>query len=173
MDSRSCRRDVTVSEDFHVIPRLLAGHGAGLIGLYTTNDRPASLSILRQPLALLKFRHVWKELVPAMNHSHPLDEGIDALAATRKALIRIFARDGVVCADERAVLTAYDAHCDGIGSYRLRQVAAETYERNGITRHVRRQFEDAGAGLVDLAAERRERRSNVIAFPTPTRDEAS
>lgn len=105
-----------------------------------------------------------------MNHPHPLDVEIDDMADTRKALIRIFSRDGIVCDAERAVLMRFDDHCDDIGGYRLRQVAAETFERNGITRHVRRQFEDAGAGLIDLAIERGQRHSNVIAFPNRNGD---
>ncbi len=108
-----------------------------------------------------------------MNHSHPLDLEVDQMADTRKALHRIFARDGVICAEEDAVLMRFDDHYTDLSGYRRRQVAAECFERNGVTRHTRRQFEDAGAELIDLAAERRQRRPNVITFTTRDSNDAA
>lgn len=106
------------------------------------------------------------------NTPHPLDLAVDDLAGTvRRLLVRAFLQpdaDGEVRIDpiERMALDAHDEVTGTVLAYRRREVAADSYKRNGATRITRDRFREAGAELVDLAAERRERRSNVVRFPT-------
>jgi len=101
-----------------------------------------------------------------MNTIHPLDTEVLDMYDTKGAMIRVFSRDGVICSDERLVLDRFEAHRHNIGSYRLREIAADALKRNGVTKLVRRYFVDAGLNVVDLETERRTRSANVIQFPT-------
>ncbi len=98
------------------------------------------------------------------NHSHPLETEADEICDTRRAVLALFSRDGVICERERTVLDRLTNHEEDITDYRLREEAGYSYIRNGITRHSRRRFEAAGAGIIDLVAERRTRRPNIVTF---------
>lgn len=100
-----------------------------------------------------------------MNTPHPLERLNLARIGTRRRLIEAFLEDQVISPKERAVLDEIAMQDEELADYRARQVAAESFERNGNTRLTRDRFRDAGFQMVDLAAERRDRRSNVIAFP--------
>lgn len=100
-----------------------------------------------------------------MQVPHPLDTEIDEMDQTRRDMVRLFASDGTICEQERAILDRFTNHHDDIASYRRREAAADAFKRNGATDMTGRRFADAGYGLVDLEARRG--RSNVVAFPTP------
>jgi hypothetical protein len=98
-----------------------------------------------------------------MNTPHPLDIATDTLSGkVRRLMIRAFLADNVIDPQERAALDAHDDASGQVIAYRLREVAADSFKRNGDTRLTRDRFTDAGVGLIDLAAERRARHSNVI-----------
>ena len=102
-----------------------------------------------------------------MNTPHPLDIATDNLSGTvRKLILRAFLADNVIDPVERAALETYDAETNTVIAYHRREVAADSFKRNGDSRVTRDAFRDAGHGLIDLDAERNTRRSNVIAFPT-------
>lgn len=105
---------------------------------------------------------------------HPLDTEVLDMHDTKGAMIRVFSRDGVICADERLILDRFESHRRNIGAYRLREIAADALKRNGVTKLVRRYFADAGLTVVSLDAERQKRHAagNVIPFPSQ-RNEAS
>lgn len=75
---------------------------------------------------------------------HPLDRGIDAMAEVRGQMVAVMEIDGID-ADEAATLAAFDEAHGGISQYRLREVAADAYVRNGIMRHVTALFADSQA----------------------------
>lgn len=98
------------------------------------------------------------------NTMHPLDSEVDDMASTRADMIRLFASDGHICPAERGILDRFDGHYHGIARYRRREVAADSFKRNGNTRLTRERFSDAGFGLTDLDAERNRRK--IVTFPT-------
>lgn len=104
---------------------------------------------------------------PMANTLHPLDVEVEEMFSTRKQMIRLFASDGVICEAERTVLERFDNHYNDIAQYRQREVAADSFKRNGLTKVTRNAFADAGCKVIDLHAERQARRSNVVSFPTP------
>jgi len=102
----------------------------------------------------------------AMNTPHALDESLIDFAVFRRKMLRHFLKDRTLDPDERALLDEFDGEHEDLAAYRARQVAAQSYERNGDTRRTREAFRHAGRELVDLDAERRRRGANVIAFPS-------
>ena len=101
-----------------------------------------------------------------MNTPHPLDVSTDNLGRVRRMILRAFMADRTIDATERAALDAFDLERGTILEYRLREVAADSYKRNGATDLTMRRFREAGAEITELAAERGKRRSNVVQFPT-------
>lgn len=103
-----------------------------------------------------------------MNTIHALDESILDLAALRKKLLRVFLHDHKLDADEREILDAFDQERDDLADYRYRQLAAQTFERNGPTRRTRDAFHEAGFEIVRLddARERKQARTKIVQFPT-------
>lgn len=101
---------------------------------------------------------------------HPLDMTTDNLGRVRRMLIRAFMADRKLDAHERAALEAFDAERGTILEYRLREVAADSYKRNGDTDLTRRRFREAGHDLIDLATERQARRNNVVPLFPPDRN---
>lgn len=99
-----------------------------------------------------------------MQVPHPLDTEIDEMDQTRRDMVRLFASDGTICDQERAILDRFTNHHDDIAGYRRREAAADAFKRNGATDMTGRRFADAGYGLIDLEAHRG--RSKVIAFPS-------
>lgn len=95
---------------------------------------------------------------------HPLEALNLAKRATRRRVVALFLKDGTIDSDERAILDQMAAEDEALVEYRARQVAAQSFERNGDTRLTRDRFQAAGHKLVDLATERT-RRGKVIAFP--------
>jgi hypothetical protein len=94
---------------------------------------------------------------------HPLDLAVEEFDTARRALIRAFiTTNNEIDAVERAALDVVEQAHRIVREYRLREVAADSYKRNGPSRLTRDRFHDAGAGLVDLAAKRNARHSNVI-----------
>lgn len=85
---------------------------------------------------------------------------------TRTAMIRLFSADGVICQSERAVLDAFDQHRSFFSRYRLREIAAMSWLRNGASRLTRRRFNDAGYELHLVQDDT----DKIIPFPT-TRNE--
>ena len=102
------------------------------------------------------------------NTPHPLDIVTDDLTGTvRRLIVRAFMRpdpDGEVRIDdlERTVIAALDGASGTLLQYRKRQVANDSWERNGDTRITRDRFREAGYDLVELARERRKRTNNVV-----------
>jgi alpha-beta hydrolase superfamily lysophospholipase len=76
--------------------------------------------------------------------------------------IDAYMEDGRLSVKERIALDMLAAEDETIIEYRAREVAADSFKRNGATRLTRDRFRDAGHQLIDLAAERAERRSNVV-----------
>ena len=96
---------------------------------------------------------------------HPLDIVVDELDDFGRDLVRIFTRDNEIDDDEHAALKRHGIIFNGTSSYRLREVAADSYKRNGASQLTVDRFKDAGAALVDLVAERKSRPgANVINF---------
>ncbi len=108
-----------------------------------------------------------------MNTPHPLDLATDHLGGTvRRLLLRAFLADNVIDPTERAALEAHDEETGNVIAYRRREVAADSFKRNGDSRVTRDAFRDAGHGLIDLTAERNARTAHtkiVQLFPD-TRD---
>jgi HJR/Mrr/RecB family endonuclease len=100
------------------------------------------------------------------NTPHPLDVAVDTFPEVRRLILRQFLSDDQIDEYERCVLEAVDALANQVSGYRLREVASDSFKRNGASVLTMQRFEDAGAQLIDLTAERRVRRSNVVAFPT-------
>jgi len=101
-----------------------------------------------------------------MQVPHPLDVEIDEMDDTHRAMIRLFAADGHIDDQERFVLDRFINHFTDISGYRIREVAADSFKRNGASDLTGRRFADAGFGLVDLEAERKARPgANVVTFP--------
>jgi hypothetical protein len=98
------------------------------------------------------------------NTVHPLDEAVMDMNATERLAIRLVVRDGVIDDEERCLLEALRENHREVSTYRFRQLAGESYERNGDTKHTRRFFVEAGNKLVDLEAEREARRPKIIKF---------
>jgi hypothetical protein len=110
---------------------------------------------------------IHEESIPAMQTPHPIDREIDEMDDTRRAMVRLFANDGEITEDERHILDRFMDHYTDIAGYRIREVAADAFKRNGHTDLTGRRFADAGYKLVDLEAERKARPgANVISFPT-------
>lgn len=94
---------------------------------------------------------------------HPIDQELDEMDQTRRDMVRLFASDGHICEAERSLIDRITNHYDDIAGYRLREVAADSWKRNGTSDLTHRRFKDAGARLVDLDEERRKRPgANVI-----------
>lgn len=96
-----------------------------------------------------------------MNTIHDLDETLIDFTAVRRRMLRVFLRDQTLDSDEREVLDAFDTEHDDLAAYRRRQIAAQAFERNGDTRRTRDAFRDAGHGLIDITAERNQRKANT------------
>lgn len=96
---------------------------------------------------------------------HPIEAWILKRRVVRKVALTAFLEDGVLSDKERLALDLIATEDEAIVEYRAREVAAESFKRNGNTRLTRDRFRDAGHQLIDLDAERTARRSNVIAFP--------
>ncbi len=107
-----------------------------------------------------------------MNTAHCLDIEVDDMDETIAHHRRVALRDGIFDAEERTIYDRLTAHRSNISDFSRRRTAAESYERNGPTRHTKSLFKESGHGLVDLDKERRARRPKVIQFPTH-RNEAS
>lgn len=99
------------------------------------------------------------------NTLHPLDIEVDEMADTRSQMVRLFSSDGHICPAERDILDRFEDHYRDVAGYRLREVAADAFKRNGPTRLTTERFKDAGFGLVDLDAQRKRRSANVVQFP--------
>lgn len=97
---------------------------------------------------------------------HPLDRAVDGLYDTRELLVHALASDGISEEDQQA-LQAFDEQRSEVSIYRIREVAAEAYKRNGPTRYVAALFADAKVGIVDLTVERKRRRSGLIDVTSP------
>jgi hypothetical protein len=103
---------------------------------------------------------------PAMpNTLHPIENWILERRVIRKVLMSTFLEDGQLSPKERYALDLIAAKDEEIVEYRARQVAAQSFERNGDTRLTRDRFQAAGHKLVDLATERTKRHPNVVRFP--------
>lgn len=107
-----------------------------------------------------------------MNTIHVLERLNLERRATRRRLIDAFLEDQKISPKERAVLDEIAMQDEELADYRARQVAAQSFERNGDTRLTRDRFRDAGHQLIDLEAARHERRTNVIAFPAIQKEHA-
>ena len=107
-----------------------------------------------------------------MNTVHPLERLNLARRATRRRLIEAFLEDQTISPKERAVLDEIAMQDEELADYRARQVAAQSFERNGHTRLTHDRFHDAGFQMIDLDAARQERRSNVVAFPVTGKQHA-
>jgi len=99
-----------------------------------------------------------------VNTPHCLDIEVDDMDETIAHHRRVALRDGVFDAEERLIYERLTAHRSNISDFSRRRTAAESYERNGPTRHTKSLFKESGYGLVDLDKERRARRSNVVEF---------
>lgn len=103
--------------------------------------------------------------------SCPVEEHVLDLRLIRNGLLEEALEDGEVSASERRNIVLFDEATAHISNFMFRRKAAQHFERSGEpTRYMSERFEDAGFRITDLAAERSQRRSNVIAFPTPDRD---
>jgi len=107
------------------------------------------------------------------NTVHPLETQVMELHRTLNLFVHLAVRDGTIDAEERALQERIRQHKDEIAEFNCRRAAAESFEKNGDSRHTRSLFRQVDVGLVDLAKERQARRPNVIQFPGPQRDEAS
>jgi hypothetical protein len=100
------------------------------------------------------------------NTIHPIEAWILKRRMVRKATLDAFLEDGTLSTKERIALDLIAIEDETIVEYRAREVAADSWKRNGNTRLTRDRFRDAGFDLIDLDAARQERRSNVVAFRT-------
>jgi len=107
-----------------------------------------------------------------MNTAHCLDLEVDDMDETSAMFLTFALRDQTLDAEERTIYDRLTAHRSNISDFSRRRTAAESYERNGPTRHTKSLFKESGYGLVSLDTERRARRSNVIAFPTHRNESA-
>lgn len=107
------------------------------------------------------------EVPPHMPQTiHPIDQEIDEMDATHRAMVRLFARDGHIDESERSIIDRFLNHVHDISGYRMRERAADAFKRNGASDLTGRHFKDAGFALVDLEAERKNRpNANVVKFP--------
>jgi hypothetical protein len=102
-----------------------------------------------------------------MNTVHPLDVAVDEFDTAHRALVKAFlTTENRIDAVERAALDVVETAHRIVREYRLREVAADRFKRNGCTRLTREAFSDAGHALIDINAERNARRSNVVPFRT-------
>ncbi len=102
-----------------------------------------------------------------MNTIHPLDLAVDEFDSARRSLIRAFLATGnTIDEAEHAALDVVEQAHRIVREYRLRQVAGDSFTRNGDSRVTRDRFTDAGFSMIDLDAERQTRHANVITFPT-------
>lgn len=85
-----------------------------------------------------------------MNTIHALDETLLDFTTIRKRMLAIFLKDRRIDPDERDLLDAFDKERDDLAAYRKRQIAAQSYERNGETRRTRDAFHEAGLEIVRL-----------------------
>lgn len=104
------------------------------------------------------------------NTLHPLEAWILRRKSVRRRIVDAFLEDGRLSPREQAVLDLIADEDEPVIAYRAREVAADSFKRNGDSRVTRERFHDAGHGLIDLDAERARRRPNVIAFPSSGRD---
>lgn len=98
-----------------------------------------------------------------MQTPHSLDIAVDDLSIAIQQTLAAFLDDQTLSATERQAHAALKSVQRTLLSYRQRQVANQSFERNGDTRRTRDAFREAGYDLIDLNAERT-RRSKVIAF---------
>lgn len=76
---------------------------------------------------------------------HPLGEiAWDFKDAIDQTEAEMLSDDGVIDSKERQVLAFLRAAWTNLTGYHGRQVAAASFERNGLTRHVRDQFRAVG-----------------------------
>ena len=101
-----------------------------------------------------------------MNTPRFLESWLLDRRTTRRLIIDAFLEDQVLSPRERAVLDRMSMEDEEIAEYNMREVAADSLKRNGITDLTRRRFRDAGM-VLDLAAERGKRAHNV----TPIRSD--
>ena len=98
---------------------------------------------------------------PPMNTPRFLESWLLRRPTVRRQLIEAFLEDKVLSPKERAVLDLIAMEDEEIAEYNLREVAADSLKRNGITDLTRRRFRDAGM-VVDFAMERAKRAHNVV-----------
>ncbi len=98
---------------------------------------------------------------------HPLDIAVDEFDTAHRALVRAFLATGNTIDDaERLALDVVEQAHRMVREYRLRQVAGDSFTRNGDSRVTRDRFADAGFGVIDFERERAKHATNVIAlFP--------
>ena len=85
---------------------------------------------------------------------HPLGEiAWDLKDAIDRAEAEMIADDGVIDERERGILVFLRSGWDRLAIYHGRQSAAESFVRNGLTGHVRRQFRAVGVQTTSLQAD--------------------
>lgn len=108
--------------------------------------------------------NIGPQKAPAMNTNHPIDDEVMDMHDTHRKAVRLLSRDGVIDQDERELLDLINGHHRRIGAYRLREIAADSWKRNGLSKLTRRRFSDAGANVVSLDDHRTD---NIVPlFPT-------
>ena len=81
---------------------------------------------------------------------HPLDAWRKRRTTVRRKLIDTFLEDGTLSARERAALDLLANEDETVFDYRDREVAADSWKRNGVTRHTRSLFLIAGYDVIDI-----------------------
>ena len=101
------------------------------------------------------------------NFANPVDDQLVTLTMGIREVRRLFARDGIDD-EERQALQLIEEPRHEIGEYRLRVKACDQFIKTGeVTEYTIRNFRAAGAGIVDLARERRAR-TKVVPFRRAT-----
>lgn len=137
-------------------------------GATTDNSNTTGLTIAPQR----GVRNIRKD-APAMAQTlHPIEAWILKRRVVRKLTLAAFLEDGVLSEKERIALDLIAAEDETIVEFRARQVAAESFVRNGDTRITRDRFRDAGHQLINLDAARAARHANVVAFPAIQKEQA-
>ena len=94
------------------------------------------------------------------NNTHPTDDGLQDLAIARRAMIRLFAADGVISPEERNVVRLFDGGTEEIAQGRRLERAMDFVirARGVMSRYGQQLANEAGLSIVPFEPPK----SNVV-----------
>ncbi len=96
------------------------------------------------------------------NNTNPYDDALLDFSAIRAGMVRLFARDGVVCSDERKVLSMFD---ETTGTVKKARAIERTFEfllrsKGSVSKYGQNMAKEAGLHITELHPD-----NNVVDFP--------